>query len=122
MSRSYELSDNIMDSDDIKIARLSPEDIAIIRVLEQKLGNNICLVAVEKKEVIYALEAKLAPNQWQRVDQVYPDIEGLKAYFSDYDKAKDAKSSLKSYLLSPKAKRLFKKHPLRIRQIVHTQD
>ncbi len=111
-----------MESDDIKIARLSPEDIAVIRALERKLGDNICLVAVEKKEVIYALEAKLAPNQWRRVDQVYPEIEGLKAYFSDYDKAKDAKNSLKSYLLSPKAKRLFKKYPLRIRQIVHTQD
>jgi hypothetical protein len=111
-----------MESDDIKIAKLDPEDIAVIKALEQKLGENICLVAVEKKDVIYALEAKLAPNKWQRVDQTYPQIEGLKAYYSDYDKIKDAKNSLKSYLLSPKAKRFLKKYPLRIRQIVRAQD
>lgn len=111
-----------MDSDDIKIAQLSKADIAVIKTLEKKLGDNICLVAVEKKEVIYAVEAKLAPNQWQRVDHSYPEIEGLKAYFSNYDMAKDAKNALKSYLNSPQAKRMIKKHPLRIRQIVHTQD
>lgn len=112
----------IMDSDDIKIAELSQEDLAVIKALERKLGENICLVAVEKKEVIYALEAKQAPNHWQRVDHAYPKIEGLKAYFSDYDKAKDAKNALKSYLISAQAKRLLKKLPLRIRQIVHTRD
>lgn len=111
-----------MDADDIKIAKLNPEDLAVIKALERKLGDNICLVAVERREVIYALEAKLAPNQWQRVDETYPEIEGLRAYFSDYDKAKEAKNALKSYLGSPQAKRLLKKRPLRIRQIVHTQD
>lgn len=110
-----------MDSDDIKIAKLNLEDLAVIKALEQKLGDDICLVAVEKKEVIYALEAKLAPNQWQRIDRTYPQIDGLKAYFSDYDKAKDAKNALKSYLISPQAKRVLKKHPLRIRQIVRSR-
>jgi hypothetical protein len=111
-----------MESDDIKIANLNDEDIAVIRALEKKLGKDICLVAVNKKEVIYALEAKLKPNHWQRVDHTYPSIEGLKAYYSDYEVAKDSKNSLKSYLSSPKAKRLVKKYPLRIRQIVHTQE
>ena len=111
-----------MESDDIKIAKLSQAEIAVIRELEEKLGDNICLVAVEKKTVIYALEAKLAPNRWQRVDHAYPEIQGLKAYFGDYEIAKAAKNALKNYLGNPKVRRLIKKHPIRIRQIAHTQE
>ena len=47
--------------DDLKIASLSPEDLETIRALEKKLGPTIRLVAVETKDVIYVMEAKMAP-------------------------------------------------------------
>ena len=51
-----------VEPDDIKMANLSPEDLATIRALEKKLGDDICLVAVKKKDVLYALEAKVSPG------------------------------------------------------------
>jgi hypothetical protein len=110
----------ISDSDDIKIALLGEKDINIIRDLEKKLGDNICLVAVEKKNVLYALEAKKGPNEWQRVDMVYPEIESLKAYYSDYEMAKANKAALKTFLIQNQSKLSEKKRPIRIRQIVNT--
>jgi hypothetical protein len=111
-----------MESEDIKIANLSLEDIATIRALEKKLGDNICLVAVERKDVLYALEAKVSPKLWCPVDEVYPEIEKLRAYYSVYDDAKDAKAALKGYLIAQKAASKVIKRPIRIRQIVHAQD
>ena len=54
--------------DDLIIANLSPENLETIRALETKLDPDIFLVAVEAKDTIYALEAKIAPNEWQQVD------------------------------------------------------
>ena len=108
------------DTDEIKIASLDEEDIQIIRNLEKKLGSDICLVAVEKKDVLYALEAKMAPNDWQRVDWVYPQIDSLKAYYGDYEKAKANKAALKTFLIHNQTKMSLKKRPIRIRQIVNT--
>ena len=102
--------------EDIRIARLSEEDIQTIREIEKKLGNEYCLVAVEKKNVLYVLEAKLGPTHWERVDHVYPEIDQLRAYYNDYDAVKDSKSALKRYLLSSKTSQ--PKRPIRIRQIV----
>lgn len=104
--------------DDVTIARLDEDDIRIIRELEKKLGDDICLVAVNRKDVIYALEAKMAPNDWQRVDAVYPEVEDLKAYYSRFAQAKDAKSALKRLLLNPKFRTREKKKPIRIREVV----
>jgi hypothetical protein len=111
-----------VDPDDIKIANLSTEDIATIRALEKKLGDNICLVAVEKRDVLYAIEAKIAANRWCPVDEVYPEIKHLRAYYSVYEDAKEAKAGLKSYLIGQKATSKIVKRPIRIRQIVHAQD
>lgn len=107
--------------DDLKIAALSPEDLETIRALERKLGPTIRLVAVETQHVIFALEAKLAPNQWQRVDRVYPEIKGIKAYFSEHDAAKAAKGWLKGFLLNNTLDPKPLKRPIRIRQVVDTE-
>ncbi len=107
--------------DDLKIATLSPEDIAVIREMERKLGPTIRLVAVETRDVLYALEAKIAPNQWQRVDTVYPQINGIKAYYADADAAKEAKGWLKGFLINNTLTPKPPKRPIRIRQVVNTE-
>ena len=107
--------------DDLKIAVLSPEDLDTIRALERKLGPTIRLVAVETKDVLYALEAKMAPNQWQRVDRVYPEIKGIKAYYSEHDAAKAAKGWIKGFLMNNNLDPRPLKRPIRIRQVVNTE-
>jgi hypothetical protein len=108
--------------DDLKIATLSPEDLETIRALEKKLGPTIRLVAVETDAVLYALEAKMAPNQWQRVDTVYPEIKGIKAYYAEHDAAKEAKGWLKGFLINNTLTPRPKKRPIRIRQVVNTES
>ena len=106
---------------DLKIAALSPEDLETIRNLEQKLGPNIRLVAVETKDVLYALEAKMAPNEWQRVDSVYPEIKDIKAYYAEEEAAREAKGWLKGFLINNKLNPKPQKRPIRIRQVVNTE-
>lgn len=106
---------------DLKIARLTPRDIEAIRAFEKTLDARVCLVAVEHEAALYVLEAKLGPNDWQRVDTVYPEIEGIRAYFTDPEAARLAKSALKSFLLSKKAAALIKR-PIRIRLSVPVAD
>ena len=106
---------------DLKIAALSPEDIETIKALENKLGPDIRLVAVESKDVLYALEAKMAPNEWQRVDEVYPEIKGIKAYYNDQDAAREAKGWLKGFLINNNLNPKPKKRPIRIRQVVNSE-
>lgn len=103
-------------SNTLRIANLKPEEIEAIRRLEESLGNRFCLLAVEKVEQLYVLEAKIAPNVWERVDKVYPQIEGLKAYYCSEEDAKLAKSSLKA-LLTGKLKGSLEKRPIRIRKL-----
>lgn len=107
--------------DELRIATLSAEDIETIRTLEKKLGPDIRLVAVETKDVLYALEAKMAPNEWQRVDTVYPEIKGIKAYYSQKEAAKEAKGWLKGFLINNKLTPKPQKRPIRIRQVVNTE-
>ncbi|MFH1091410.1 MAG: hypothetical protein V1742_07560 [Pseudomonadota bacterium] len=99
----------------MKLANLKPEELEEIKALEAKLGG-VCLVAVEKAEALYAVEAKLAPDHWAPVDQVYPEIENLKSYFASGDDAAAAKGALKSLLAG---KRNFKagKRPIRVKRI-----
>jgi hypothetical protein len=106
---------------DIKVAKLTQEDLKAIRDLEKSLGGKVCLLAVEKEGALYVLEAKMAPNRWKRVDHAYPEISDLRAFFKNHDDAHDAKASLKSFLSSPKGKTL-RKHPIRIRLSVPLVD
>ena len=108
--------------EDLKIAALSTEDLETIRALERKLGPNIRLVAVETKDVLYALEAKMAPNQWQRVDTVYPQIKDIKAYYAELDTAKEIKGWLKGFLINNTLNPKPIKRPIRIRQVVNTES
>lgn len=108
--------------DDLKIAILSPEDLETIRTLEKKLGPNVRLVAVETKDVLYALEAKMAPNQWQRVDTVYPEIKDIKAYYAEHDNAREVKGWLKGFLINNTLNPKPIKRPIRIRQVVNTES
>ena len=107
---------------DLKIAALSPEDLETIRTLEKKLGPNIRLVAVETKDVLYALEAKMAPNRWQRVDEAYPQIKGIRAYYAEHDAAREAKGWLKGFLINNTLDPKPEKRPIRIRQVVNTES
>jgi hypothetical protein len=93
----------------------------LIRDLEQTLGDRVCLLAVEKEDALYVLEAKMAPNRWKRIDRVYPEIENLKAFFQQHEDAHDAKAALKSFLNSGRAKHL-QKRPIRIRLSVPVID
>ena len=97
------------------MADLNTEDLEEIRSLEKKLGD-ICLLAVEKRDAIYALEAKTAPNVWETVDRVFPDIENLRAYYSDEKTAHLSKGALKTFLNSNRRYQRLKK-PIRVRKI-----
>lgn len=105
----------------VKVAQLSEAQLQAIRDLETSLGDTVCLLAVEKEGALYVLEAKIAPNRWQRVDHVYPDIDGLHPYFQRHEDARDAKGALKAFLNSRKAKAL-RKRPIRIRLSVPLVD
>ncbi|MDL2269308.1 hypothetical protein LJC71_09035 [Desulfosarcina sp. OttesenSCG-928-A07] len=107
--------------DDLKIAVLSEEDLETIRLLEKKLGPTIRLVAVESNSLLYVLEAKMGPNQWERVDGVYPEIRGLKAYYRSLDAVKEAKGWLKGFLINNTLSPKPKKRPIRIREVVNTE-
>ncbi|HEC31127.1 MAG: hypothetical protein DRG59_07680 [Deltaproteobacteria bacterium] len=104
-----------MDKKGIKIAELTEEQLAEIREIEKKF-ENICLVAVEKQDALFVLEAKLAPNHWELVSEVYPEIEGMNSYFSSKEDALLAKSSLKNLLKVLKSKGIVKR-PIRIRKL-----
>jgi hypothetical protein len=98
-----------------KIAELGHEAIEAIKELEKKLGD-ICLLAVQKNEALYVLEAKLEPNLWEPIELVYPEIDNLKAYYSTEDEARLAKGALKNYLIARKKRGIIKR-PIRVRKI-----
>ena len=105
----------------VTVAQLSPAELKAIRDLEKSLGDKVCLLAVEKAGALYALEAKMGPNHWERIDLVYPEIDNLSAFFGCHEDAHDAKAALKSFLNSAKAKSLHKR-PIRIRLSVPVID
>lgn len=107
--------------EDLKIAALSPDDLETIQQLEEKLGPDIRLVAVEAKDVLYVLEAKTAPKVWERVDRVYPEIKDIKAYYTDLAHASESKGMLKYFLINNKLSPKPKKRPIRIRQVLNTE-
>ncbi len=99
----------------LKMAQISSSELEEIKALEKKLGD-ICLIAVERSDAIYVLEAKLGPNDWEAVDKVYPEIEKLRAFYGDEETAKLSKGALKSFLNASKDFK-DKKKPVRIRRI-----
>lgn len=105
----------------VKVASLPPEDLESIRAFEKTLSGNICLLAVEKSEALYVLEAKLAPNRWKRVDRTYPEISDLKAFYDRHQDAHEAKAALKAFLNSAGARNITKR-PIRIRLSVPLID
>lgn len=107
--------------DELEYADLTPEQMAVVAAAEKKLPADVRLVAVKRTSEMYVLEAKLAPNEWLRVDQVYPEIEGLKSFFSDGEVCKAAKAALKGFLISNKFKPQLMKRPIRIR-IIRASD
>ena len=107
--------------DDMKMAELSQEDIETIQRLERKLGPDVRLVAVEAKDVLFVLEAKMAPNVWERVDSVYPEIGGIQAFYTDRDLAREAKGWLKGFLINNNLSPKPRKRPIRVRQVVNTE-
>ncbi|MDJ0782844.1 MAG: hypothetical protein QNJ22_12795 [Desulfosarcinaceae bacterium] len=98
-------------------ADLTTEQMAIVAAAEEQLPADVRLVAVKRTSEMFVLEAKLAPNEWLRVDQVYPEIEDLKSFYSDGEACKAAKAALKGFLISNKLKPQLKKRPIRIRVI-----
>lgn len=105
----------------VKVASLPPEDLEAIRAFEKTLSSDVCLLAVEKSEALYVLEAKLAPNRWRRVDKTYPEISDLKAFYDRHQDAHEAKAALKAFLNSAGARNITK-HPIRIRLSVPIID
>jgi len=63
------------------------------------------------------LEAKIAPNEWKRVDHIYKEVPDIKAYFRNENDAKLFKSKLKAYLKQYGNKTNLKKRPIRLRKI-----
>ncbi len=110
------------DLEKITLVDLSEENLKKIRDLEKKIGNDICLVAVHKRDILYIIEAKLSPNVWEKVNIVYPQIKDLKSYYNDYDAAKTSKAGLKNFLIHNKVKLNITKRPVRIRQIINPKD
>ncbi|MGD8387093.1 MAG: hypothetical protein PVG49_08120 [Desulfobacteraceae bacterium] len=96
-------------------ARLDEEEIACIRRLEADLGDRVCLLAVEKQP-LFVLEAKVGPNAWQNIQEVYPDLH-LGGTYLEREEAHLVKASLKTLLLGAWKGRL-KKRPVRIREVV----
>lgn len=101
---------------DVKIASLPAANIDDIKRLERKLGDGVCLLAVEPTGALYVLEAKMAPNVWERVDRAYPELEELKPYYRDPQDAHVAKSSLKM-LFNGRMNHHMTKRPIRLRKI-----
>jgi len=65
---------------------------------------------------MFVLEAKLAPNEWQQVDRVYPEIPQIKSFFRFEDDAKDFKAKLKNVIKQTNGVKENKK-PIRIRKV-----
>ncbi|MEJ2638220.1 MAG: hypothetical protein P8010_01460 [Desulfosarcinaceae bacterium] len=103
--------------DELEFADLTPDQMAVVAEAEQKLPADVRLVAVKRTSEMYVLEAKLGPNDWLRVDQVYPEVENLKSFYRDGETCKAAKAALKGFLISNKLRPQLKKRPIRIRVV-----
>jgi len=101
-------------TDGFRYAQLDDGELAAIRGLERALGEKVCLLAV-RKAPFFALEAKIGPNRWVCIREVYPQTR-LAPFYADREAAHLAKSALKT-LLAGKWRKRFKKHPNRIRAL-----
>ncbi len=82
--------------------------------VEAQDSDKACIVTSEKPK-FFMIEAKMGPNVWRPIGEVYPQIEQTLSY-REWDQAKYAKTRLKALLLGP-YKNQVKKRPIRILKI-----
>ncbi len=63
---------------------------------------------------VFVLEAKTAPNQWENIESLYPEIE-IPSKHPSKESAFEAKSKLKT-ILTGKWRGIYKKRPIRIQE------
>lgn len=85
-----------------------------IHTLEDTRSGDVCLVKI-KEPHYFVVEAKVGPNDWRPIEEIYPHIEVVSSHIK-WDHAKFAKNKLKGLLLGP-YKNETKKRPIRIRKI-----
>ena len=85
-----------------------------MHTIADKHGERVCLINT-MESYSFAIEAKMGPNDWRPIGEIYPQIE-LASSYREWDKAKSAKTRLKGLLLGP-YKNQVKKRPIRIRKI-----
>lgn len=72
-------------------------------------------IEIPMEENLYILEAKVGPNNWKEIVDIYPDM-GIESRYSSEKQALLTKSKLKSSL-STNWKGKYKKHPIRVRKM-----
>lgn len=97
----------------VKLAKLHEKNLIRLRDLEKEMDQDVCLLAI-KKSPLFILEAKLGPNLWKSIKEVYPES-AFKPFYPDFDAAKAAKSELK--LFFKRQNNASQKRPIRIRQL-----
>lgn len=70
---------------------------------------------MDSKKVEFVLEAKVAPNKWVEIAELYPQIDIASRYIR-YEDAYQAKGKLKSALAGP-WKSTYKKKPIRVSEL-----
>jgi hypothetical protein len=99
----------------IALNKLTPEQLEQVHTLELSMPQ-VRLLPVDASQAIYIIEAKLGPNQWEPVSQVYTEIEDLRSYYLDERDALSAKASLKALLRSNRKMQAMKL-PIRVRKV-----
>jgi hypothetical protein len=97
------------------LADLTSGQIAQIKRLEADI-TNIRLLPVKSSDELFVIEAKVAPNNWKPVHQVYTEVKYLASYYAEESAAVMAKSALKSNLRHRKFKQT--KLPIRVRKVL----
>jgi hypothetical protein len=82
--------------------------------------NNALSFSEKSHKPLFVLEAKLGPNDWCSVGDVYPQVE-LSSYYCNHESARLAKSKLKTLLLGFYKGR-YRKKPIRIREVCQTDQ
>ncbi len=99
-----------------KSAKLKKEQIEDIKDLEEKFGDGVCIIAIEKPSPpIFILEAKTSPKNWEKIKNVYP-VDNFPSSYTTREEAMMAKSALKGLLSGPWLGK-YRKNPIRIREV-----
>ncbi len=81
-------------------ASLTERELQSLQDLEEMLGPDIFLVAVEQREESFALEAKADDGSWRPLDEVFTNLPCKKLLFRTREEATEAKGKLKNFLRS----------------------